>query len=109
MSASRKLQRRKERPARLKTAVDGIQVAMSKLVDIGALPQVLLELRDQTSRVSLLADALAGDYEMLLSELEIQREVTLRVLAEVSPAGAWRDAEERHRRMVVEERKREEG
>lgn len=113
MSASRKLQRRKARPGQLKAAVDGIQAAVSTLGQMGAVPEVLQDLKAQTQRVSLLADALAGDYETLLSQLEIQREVTLRMLSEASDATGnrydWRDAEERHRRMVVEERTREEG
>lgn len=114
MSSSRKLQRRGQ-GSRVRAVLVQTQQALSSLqgAKLEHLPQLMQELEEQTKRASRLADALADDYESLAEELEIQREVTLRLCAAVAETPAdsffrqWREVERQARERVIEEREQE--
>jgi hypothetical protein len=114
VSSSRKLQRRGQ-GSRVRAVLAQTQQALSSLqgARLDRLPEAIKQLEEQTKRAAQLADALADDYESLAEELEIQREVTLRLCAAVSemPADSffrqWRELESQARERVIEEREQE--
>jgi hypothetical protein len=105
---ARKLQRRGQ-GSRVRAALVQAQHAVAGLQGMGLdrLPEALRELEAQTTRVVQLADALAEDYETLLEELEVQREVTIRLCSTPASLGTpewWREWEARVRQQVKDER-----
>lgn len=112
MSSQRKLQRRSQ-VSRVGSVLAQTQQALSSLqgARLDQVPAVVQQLQEQTQRVTALADALADDYETLLAELEIQRDVTVRLfsVAETDPEmtlDQWRELENKARVHIIEERER---
>lgn len=106
--AGRRLQRR-NRGSHAREALAQARQAVANLQGVGLdrLPAALRELEAQTARAAQLADALAEDYETLAEELEIQREVNIRLCTRTSGANSdsfWRQAEAFLRREVQDER-----
>lgn len=116
MSGQRRLQRRSQ-ASRVRSVLTQTQQALSSLQGAGLdqVPVVIQQVQEQTKRASALAEALADDYETVLGEVEIQREVTLRLCAAVGvmrpdlPLHQWRELENQTRLRVIEERERKNG
>jgi hypothetical protein len=107
---ARKLQRRGH-GSRVRAALVQAQHAVASLQGVGLerLPEAIRDLEAQTTRAVQLADALAEDYETLLEELEIQREVTIRLCSTPASLGSndwWHEWEGRVRQQVKDERER---
>jgi hypothetical protein len=108
MSAARRL--RRQGVTKLHEAVTQVQSAVQALSGTTELPKVIKDLEEQTARLEMLANALADDYETLSAEIEIQREVSLRLQAVVfekpldAPLDAWRRLESTLRMQVMSER-----
>lgn len=85
-----------------------VQSAVHALKGAEDLPKAIRDLRDQTARVEVLAGALADDYECLVVELEVQREVFLRLVATErgTHLDIWRTREASIREQVMAERGR---
>ena len=108
MSAARKLQRKglgRRDGMQLKAAVDQVRTVVGSLSVMGDVPKVIQELKEQTERISQLADALTDDYQTLLAELEMQREVALQLCWAGShlPLEYWRNKEAEIRSRLLDE------
>jgi len=108
MSFQRSIQRRalgaSNQRSQVQQAVAEAKKAVAALnqLEVSQLPDVIRALEEQTGRAERLASALADDYATLLGELEIQREVLLRMGERTNPT--WRELEAETRARVIEER-----
>lgn len=73
MSQKRKIRKRaqgQQTGKNLQKAMGDVQTALSRVDSLQEIPEVIDGLKEQTKRASLLADAMADDYETLLKRIE---------------------------------------
>jgi hypothetical protein len=87
----------------LETAAERVRLAVGSLGAVADLPKAIRELQQQTEQMVQLAGGLTEEYQSLLSELAMQREVSLRLCAMGSNQPSleyWREKESEIRREL---------
>ncbi len=104
MSAARRLKRLQGKPQAAAHLAQALK-AVEQIQGLGGLTQ-LGELEGLIRESHTLVERLVSDYERLSGELEVQREVFLRLLVGAKPDENLREAEARIRAEVLQERER---